>query len=273
MYYKGFGRRPGLAGVISRWWWLPLIVTAAGGFLGIPAGMILAHAAPKKFESKAILQVKPEAKAVLGSPYGIIRSSACLNRVADQLDLDSKWGQPRADIVKSLNDNVGVNNIRDTDIFEIKVRGATSADARSIADELAQTSAALLKEADRTEAQKDIQTLTQIVHDMADDVDQNLKVEIERAHEGVYGKTPEMLKAVENLKAKQAELDGKLKGVSNAGAGVSVVLGEQAGPVVTVDDDPAPFYRLAITRGLLIGLALALPMMFLCDRWFSPKEV
>jgi uncharacterized protein involved in exopolysaccharide biosynthesis len=120
--------------------------------LAMPIGLALAAAVtylmPKKFESVAIMQVKPHVRFMEGyvsdlhvtlSPNFIanelvqIQSSPILKMAVKKLKLDIDWGLSEDVCIEILRDIVSAQSIQNTDLIEIKVRHTSQDECKDIA--------------------------------------------------------------------------------------------------------------------------------------------
>lgn len=125
--------------------------------LAIPLGLLIAatmaYVMPRKYESRAVVQVNPSlrSKGVLGedgffqseltpqffaTQFEIIRSTKTLEMVAKKLNLANRWNTSEQDAIMQLSAIVEAQNIRGTDLITITVKHSGSEDARDIAREV-----------------------------------------------------------------------------------------------------------------------------------------
>jgi len=118
---------------------------------------VVTYVMPKNYESYATIEVKP--RGSLFSPvsrdlnegggfarmtprffeteFEKIKSRNTLNKVIDRLELSSKWGQDPETVLRVLRNIVNTQNIRGTDLIQIRVRYKKKEDAAAIAAEVA----------------------------------------------------------------------------------------------------------------------------------------
>lgn len=117
---------------------------------------VITYVLPEKYESSAVIQVKPRGKAFepldgitgsrmtmmtpqfFGTEFEIIRSDNSLIRVIKKLNLANKWEMRPEQALEILKNIVKTENIRGTDLISIKVRYTEKEDARDIAVEVAE---------------------------------------------------------------------------------------------------------------------------------------
>jgi len=116
---------------------------------------VITYVMPEKYESTAVIQVKPRGKAFesldgvsstrmammtpqfFGTEFEIIKSQNSLIRVFKKLELANKWEVSSEQALEILKNIVRTENKRGTDLIEIMVRHTDKDDARDIADEVA----------------------------------------------------------------------------------------------------------------------------------------
>ena len=114
--------------------------------------LVITYVMPKRYESSATIQVRPNLPSVQVLPgyvsrdptagsatffpteFEVIKSQKTLDIVVDKLDLINHWSSDREGCRGRLQGIIGAQNIRGTDLIEIKVRTSNSADARMIAE-------------------------------------------------------------------------------------------------------------------------------------------
>ena len=116
---------------------------------------VITYVMPKRFESFATIEVKPRERTIdplggimsssgptmtpqfFGTEFEKIKSRNSLSRVIDKLDLTSKWSIDRETVLSILKGIVSTQNIRGTDLIQIRVRHTNKEDARDITAEVA----------------------------------------------------------------------------------------------------------------------------------------
>lgn len=129
-------------GMIRRWWWLFLVMIPLGLALGLAAGVVLTYIIPKKYEARAIIEVKPPAGVRTGPQFFATEfekttSRAVLMKVSDRLELQSRWMQRQDQVMVVLQGLVAVENIRGTDLIVIRVRHTNPEETAEIANMVA----------------------------------------------------------------------------------------------------------------------------------------
>jgi capsular exopolysaccharide synthesis family protein len=116
---------------------------------------VITYVMPKRFESFATIEIKPRERTIdplggmmsssgptmtpqfFGTEFEKIKSRNSLSRVIVKLDLTSKWSTDPETVLSILKGIVGTENIRGTDLIQIRVRHTNKEDARDITAEVA----------------------------------------------------------------------------------------------------------------------------------------
>ena len=150
---------------------------------------------PGKYEAAATIEVKPRAgMAPVGTAmaessgratatpqffateFEKIKSRSSLEQVVDNLDLDTRWGTDKETALRRLKDNVSTQQIRGTDLIEIRAREKDPALAKSITNEVARSYKAYRNELEQRGAEKQLAELNKAVRDQEDKVEERRKV-------------------------------------------------------------------------------------------------
>ncbi|MEP4078966.1 GumC family protein [Haloferula sp.] len=139
--------------MFKRFWWVFLITLITGPILGLLTAGVITYIQPKIYESTTTLQVRPayragEISSASGTPEGfsttffptefeVIKAQKTLDAVIDRLDLCNRWALDRDSARSTLANSIQTENIRGTDLIEIRVRFTNPDDAQMIAKELA----------------------------------------------------------------------------------------------------------------------------------------
>ncbi len=104
---------------------------------------VITYVMPKKFESTALVQVRPSTyqkgtstPQQLATEFEVIRANLTLKPVVQKLDLSKNWNMTEEDAIAVLRGIVDAQNIRGTDLIQIKVRHTSGEQARDIAKEV-----------------------------------------------------------------------------------------------------------------------------------------
>ncbi len=170
---------------------------------------VITYVMPKKFESSAVIEVKPRGQIL--SPFGRmgsegsgearmtprffetefekIKSSKSLVKVVDNLDLVKRWGKDRDLIVSELKYRIiTTQNIRGTDLISIKVRHVNKEDARDVATEVAEAYRQYRHGLEENESKRALDELSKAVREQEDKVEERRKAlsNIVREKEIIY---------------------------------------------------------------------------------------
>lgn len=157
---------------------------------------VITYVMPKKYESFATIEIKPRAPVM--SPLGIqmtetsgatrmtaqffntefekIKSRNALLKVIDRLELANKWDQDREIVLRVLRNIVNTQNIRGTDLIQIRVRHTNKEDARDIATEAARAYRDYRRETEGRYAERGLVELARAVRNQKDKVEELRKV-------------------------------------------------------------------------------------------------
>jgi serine/threonine protein kinase len=102
-------------GMLSRWWWVFLIMFPLGLLVGLAAASVWVYVTPKKYEAEAVIEVVPAAGSVMspnffGSQFEAIKSRESLAAVAEELDLPNKWMLSQGSVAGILRGIVNTQN-------------------------------------------------------------------------------------------------------------------------------------------------------------------
>lgn len=155
---------------------------------------VITYVMPKKYESSALVQVRPKSPGRLvidrsstdlsagyqtqqffQTEFQVIKSRNVLKRVADSLNLTTKWGMDVDSVVRQLQGIVDAEPARGTDLISIRVRHTNNEDARDIADEVAKAYADYRTGEDDREIAEGLKALQKAVMEHEDIVAEKLK--------------------------------------------------------------------------------------------------
>ncbi len=180
--------------MFKRFWWVFLVTLILGPLAGVFFGGVIAYISPKTFESSATIQVRPVTPSVQVLPghvshdpsatpsnffateFEVIRSQATLDRVIDQLDLMSRWGMPRPEVLEKLRQSIDTRNIKGTDLIEIRVRTTNPEDSRLIAGAVSDAYRSRRLEIEHTRSDRVLEELRKAVREQEDRVEEKRKV-------------------------------------------------------------------------------------------------
>jgi len=114
--------------------------------------LVITYVMPKKYESKAVVQVRPKGTSANLIPgqtdnrasmemnqtffpteFEVIRAQKTLDAAIEDLDLVNKWNSEADTVRRTLRGIVDAENIRGTSLIEIRVRYSDPKDAQAIA--------------------------------------------------------------------------------------------------------------------------------------------
>lgn len=173
---------------------------------------VITYVMPKRYESSATIEVKPREKTIdplggimsssaptmtpqfFGTEFEKIKSRNALNRVIDKLDLTSKWSTDRETVLGILKGIVSTQNIRGTDLIQIKVRHTSKEDAKDITDEVARSYREYRDELEGRTQDKGVNEIRKAVRLQEDKVEERRKVltMISRTKDIIYYGDPEI---------------------------------------------------------------------------------
>lgn len=157
---------------------------------------VITYVMPKKYESQAVIEVKPRAAGMsplgsamsetsgagrmtaqfFGTEFEKIKSRNSLVKVVDNLQLVNRWNVDKETAIAILKGIVGTQNIRGTDLISISVRHTNKVDARDVTDEVARAYKEYRTEIESRDADRQLQELNKAVRDQEDKVEERRKV-------------------------------------------------------------------------------------------------
>lgn len=155
---------------------------------------VITYVMPQKFESRAVMQVKPPGLGL--SPFGaqysestgkitpqffatefeVIKSRNSMEKVVQNLELVNHWNVTNEQALLILDNIVATENIRGTDLITIRVRHVDKVDARDIAEEVADAYKQYRTEIESREAERQLRELNRAVREQEDKVAERRKV-------------------------------------------------------------------------------------------------
>lgn len=156
---------------------------------------VITYVLPKKYESIAVVQVNPSIQEV--NPFGestgqvqgaymtrqffatefeVIVAEQTLKRVADRLSLTQRWTMAGEMVVDTLKGIVRTNQVRGTDLIEIRVRHSSAQDARDIAEKVADSYKDRRTAMEMERAERALNALDGELRDQEDLVEEKRKV-------------------------------------------------------------------------------------------------
>ena len=123
--------------------WLYSSIVLITFFLVFMTVCVITYMMPKKYESTLIYQVRPSPRLhqtitpqFFATEFEVIKAHMTLKPVVQRLDLTRKWNMTEDDAIAVLKGIVSSQNIRGTDLVEIKVKHTDPVQARDIAKEV-----------------------------------------------------------------------------------------------------------------------------------------
>jgi len=173
---------------------------------------VITYVMPKRFESFATIELKPRERTIdplggmmkysgpttstqfFGTEFEKIKSRNSLSRVIDKLDLTSKWSTDRETVLRILKGIVGTQNIRGTDLIQIRVRHTNKEDARDITAEVASSYKEYRNDLESKTQDRSVNEIRKAVRLQEDKVEERRKVltTISRTKDIIYYGDPEM---------------------------------------------------------------------------------
>lgn len=163
-----------------------------GMMAGFMFAAVVTYVMPKMYESYATIEIKPRTreavglsspahsgamtKIVFGTEFEKIKSRNSLSKVIDSLDLTSRWGVDPETAVQILKGIVQTENIRGTDLIQIRVRHTNKEDARDIAAGVARAYVEYRQEMESESMEKGINAVKRAVREQEDKVEERRKV-------------------------------------------------------------------------------------------------
>ncbi len=156
---------------------------------------VITYVMPKRYESEAIIEVKPREVGMsplgmlaqgssgsmmtpqfFGTEFEKIKSRNSLAKVVDALELVNKWNVDKETALRILKGIVNTQNIRGTDLISIRVRHTNKEDARDVTAEVARAYKEYRTEIESRYADKNLYELNKAVRDQEDKVEERRKV-------------------------------------------------------------------------------------------------
>ena len=173
---------------------------------------VITYVMPKRFESFATIEVKPRERTIdplggmmsssgptmtpqfFGTEFEKIKSRNSLSRVIVNLDLTSKWSTDPETVLSILKGIVGTENIRGTDLIQIRVRHTNKEDARDITAEVASSYKEYRNDLESKTQDRSVNEIRKAVRLQEDKVEERRKVltTISRTKDIIYYGDPEM---------------------------------------------------------------------------------
>lgn len=262
-----------------------------GIFAGFFLAAVITYMTPKRYESHAVLEIKPPAISSLsGVPnrdlskfsqteFVKLKSRNTLLRVVESLDLPRKWAIDQGRALLILEEIVRTENISGTDLYSITVRHTNKEDARDIAAGVAYAYRDYRNELSSNNAERAIMELKKVVREHEDRVDESRKILTIISHnKGLDGGTDpvdaqDYADAKRDFEMAQGLLEQlKLKLIEGemitwfTESGTVVVHDEPVIGDVPVSPNVSQNLALGAVGGLVVSPFFALPLMWVLGR-------
>ena len=285
--------------MLKRFWWVFLVMLPLGALGGLLVMAVVTYVIPKKYESEAVIEVKPQmdfgtspsqvVPMFLATEFEKIKSRASLLKVVEKLKLTDKWGVEEDAAIQILKGIVTTQNIRGTDLISIRVRHTEREGARDIAAELARIYRDYRREILHRDRDRGLAELKKAVQEQEEKVEERRKILATIARTGSFIAGPDMTeedvkKAMDELRAQDVidakrdfETDQALLQAMRLKQISATVAGEIQDDSVVVHEEPqignipvSPNITLNLlfgaVGGFLLSPLLALAVMVLLSR-------
>ncbi len=291
--------------MFKRFWWVFLAMIPVGSIAGLFAAAVITYVMPKKYESEAVIELKPrivESERVpmtpqfFGTEFEKIKSRNSLGKVVDQLELINKWGVDKETAIRILKDVVTTQNIRGTDLISIRVRHVNKEDARDIAAGVARAYSEYRMEIEKRGEGHELLELRKSVREQEEKVEERRKVlvtitrtgsflggadmteeDVKKAMDGL--RAQDVIDAKRALETDQALLQSmKLKLINDD------ITAKLQGDSIVIHEEPqisqapvSPNVTLNLVFGTVLGFLLSpllsLPVIYLLHRLIPAKAI
>lgn len=161
--------------------------------VAVAAMSIITYMMPKKFESKAVIQVKNPLRVgtalghdssmaplktpqhLISTEFEVMRSKLTLQLVVSQLNLTTCWGITEEEAIARLRTMITTQNIRGTDLIEIRVRHSNPAVARDVAKGVYEAYKKRREDKERIMAEEGLKELEKAVLEQSDALEDKRK--------------------------------------------------------------------------------------------------
>lgn len=232
---------------------------------------VITYVMPKKFESTALVQVRPSTyqkgtstPQQLATEFEVIRANLTLKPVVQKLDLSTNWNMTEEDAIAVLRGIVDAQNIRGTDLIQIKVRHTSGEQARDIAKEVYRSYKKRREDKEREVIEDSRKEMEKAIVDQADVAEEKRKQRdnlLTRSNGNASDPTVlEVQKELETQMALLEKMREKLAMERLNSKFVSLVDLHEAPLVAQFPSSPNVTLNLIMgaTLGLLFGLLMAL---------------
>lgn len=232
---------------------------------------VITYVMPKKFESTALVQVRPSTyqkdpitPQQLATEFEVMRANLTLKLVVQNLALTTRWNMTEEDAIAVLQGIVDAQNIRGTDLIQIKVKHTDPEHARDIAEEVYRSYKKRREDKEREVIEDSRKEMEKAIVDQADVVEEKRKQRdnlLTRSNGNASDPTVlEVQKELETQMALLEKMREKLAMERLNSKFVSLVDLHEAPLVAQFPSSPNVTLNLIMgaTLGLLFGLLMAL---------------
>ncbi|MEM9235814.1 MAG: protein kinase [Verrucomicrobiota bacterium] len=133
--------QPPRKGIFRRWWWVILLSFLAGPFLGAATYFFVGALAPRKYEATSVIQIRPldletGSQDLAQTHFDRLMSKEALEHLSEKVDLPRRWMLTKRETIDRLKQSITLQQIRGTDLIEIRARSTIRTEAARIANEL-----------------------------------------------------------------------------------------------------------------------------------------
>ena len=278
--------------MLKRWWWVFLVMALIGPVVGLFTAAVVSYVMPKKYESRAVIEVKPrmvywngvasdsrDLSSFYISEADKIKSRTTLFKVIDKLDLTRQWGADRETALEVLRGMLSATEIMGRDVISIRVVCADKAAARDIVTEVVRCYKDYRDETDAREMEMALEELKKAVLAQEKIVEERRKALADLVRDkdlgGAQSEEPtkrdlaseqEMYQRIKTM-ATEEEIRARMP------AGSVVLTHEPVLPLCPASPNVALNLIAGTVLGLLLALPLALLAVWLLERMVSKKVV
>lgn len=251
-------------------------MTGIGPILGLLTAALVTQVLPLKYESRAVIEVRPRVPLISGVAYdsrgstgyywseaSMIKSRYSLSKVLEKLDLANQWRVDRETALQMLPKMVTTEEIKGTDVIAIRVRCPDQQAARDIAQEVVRCYRDYRNETESRELERALEELNKAVAEQEQIVEERrrLLAAIVRA-KGVRVAQSDEEDAERNLETEREMAEQmKLKVIQ------VTISSKMRDDGLTVLEEPvvprwpvSPNDLLKLILGTALGLLLSLPL-------------
>ncbi len=260
---------------------------------GLALAAMLNYVIPKKYESFATIEVKPQVRGeahpsdFVDTEFAKITSRGSLETVIDRLDLINRWNIDKEGALNVLKKSVTIQNIRGTDLISITARHTNREDARDITAEVARAYAEYSQEIAFKFANKNLNELKEVISEQESKLEELRKVLVRISRIPLPNEPDPPETPIDLIKYKDAKRDFEKQQVLVERMKVDLIEHEinakSVPKSIVIHDDPvisnspvSPNVTLNLVLGSVGGFLLspffALPLMWFLNRRNPAQE-